>query len=245
MSRIEKSQKNDKVFLKIAEGSLRQPVPKGTSDAVEREWSAGGETGTAYEIVHNAIFGRITDVSFFDGEKDGRRFTNLNLTLDENEDGKFPKLGISVGSKYAQDIMKKLPNVSFSEEVRIRPYAFTPEGEDKEVVGVEITQRGSDDKFSKKVNNFFVKKEGEKWMAINGFPTRSKPWSEQSDGERKIYRIQVEDFLINYTKEHITPKVAQVEKDLNTLTPKTKEQEDRMNGIEYPTDDINPDDIPF
>lgn len=243
MSGIEKSIKNDKIFLKIAEGALRQPVPKGTPGAEERDWQAGGESGTAYELVHNAVFGRIVAVDFFEGEKNGKRFTTLNITLDADEDGKFPRLGVPVGSKYAQDIMKKLPNVNFLEEVRIRPFSFTPDGEDKEITGVEITHRGSDDKFSKKVENYFTKKDGEKWVQVNGFPIRSKPWSEQSEGERKIYRIQVEEFLINYTKENIIPKVAQVTTDLATTTPKTKEQEDRM--TDYPVEEIDPNDIPF
>ncbi len=216
MSGIETKRENNKIFLKIVEGSLRQETNENNPNAIKREWAVGGDKGTKFELVHEAAFGRITEVSFYDGESGGKRFQTLNISLDENDDGLIPVIGVPVGTKYAQDILKKLPNVKFGEEVRIRPYKFLPDGEDKEVVGVEITQRGSDDKFSKKVENFFVEpilKDGkETFVPSNGYPVRSKPWSEQNDAEREIYKIQVKQFLIDYTKEKIMPKVSKIEK---------------------------------
>jgi hypothetical protein len=245
MSGIEKETGSNKVFLKIIEGSLRQAVPAGTPDAVEREWQAGGKTGVSIELVHKAAFGHITEVSFYDGESDGRKFTTLNITLDENEDGKKPVIGVGIGTKYAQDLMKKLPSVDFKDEVRIRPFSYIPEGEDKNVTGVEILQRDGTGAFTKKVNNFFIKQEGEKWIPTNGFPVRPKPYEDQTEEEREIYKIQCRAFLMRVIKEKIAPKVALIENDRGFSTPKTYEQEERMKSPEEVAEGINLDDIPF
>lgn len=210
MSKIEKDTQNNNIYLKIIEGSLRQSVREGTPDAITREWQAGGNSGVSHEIVHKAAYGKITDIDFYEGEKDGRKFTSLNITLDENEEGKTPVITVSVGTKYAQDIMKKLPAINFEEEVRIRPFSFQPEGEDKNVVGVEITQRDRDGNFTKKIDNHFIVKKVvdgiERWLPVNGFPERTSPYNDQTDEEREIYKIQCRMFLIKNTKKLIADK---------------------------------------
>src|SRR5580704_9060198 len=104
---------SNKQYLSIVQGSLRQSVPEGTPEAVRREWEAGGDKGVKHEIVFKAITGRITNVYFYDGESGGRKFQNLNVVLDENEHGKQPVISVGVGTRYASDIMKKLPQVDF------------------------------------------------------------------------------------------------------------------------------------
>lgn len=204
MSRIESRQGTQKIFLKIVDGALRQKSAEGLMGAERREWQAGGQSGVSWEIPHVSVTGFIENISFFEGEKDGRRFSTLNIELDENEDGRVPVVTASVSTKYAQDIMKKLPNVDFAKEVRIRPFSFTPEGQEKETAGVEITQADSTGAFLRKVSSYFIDtvfKDGkEQYVPVNGYPTRSKPWSEQNDGERQIYRIESLQFLINFTK---------------------------------------------
>jgi hypothetical protein len=271
MSKIEQEKNNNDIYLKIIDGSLRQKSQEGMPEAVRREWMAGGKSGTAYEIVHPAAFGRIVDVSFYEGEHEGKKFKTLNVTLDENEDGKNPVISVGVGTKYAQDILKKLPSVNFDEEVRIRPFSFIPDGEEKAVTGVEITQRDRDEKFTKKCDNFFIKKEKvgneEKWLPANGFPARNKPFSEQNDEEKEIYRIQVRSFLVNYTTENIVPRFSKVERpkfetaeapraanidrpepiEVNPNSPWNKERPSgKVMGtdMDYP-DEINPEDIPL
>ena len=241
MSQIEKEKNNNNIYLKIIDGSLKQAVKPGTMGAEERTWQAGGKSGVAHEISSPAAFGKITNIAFYDGEYEGKKFKTLNITLDENEDGKTPVISASVGTKYAQDIMKKLPGINFDEEVRIRPYSYIPDGEEKNVVGVEITQRDRDGKFTEKVDNHFIKKtvvDGiERWIPTNGFPERTAPWSEQNDEEREIYKIQVRSFLIKST-EKIAQNFAEKPKS-DAFDEAFKEKP------AYPTDEINPDDIPF
>lgn len=205
MSTLERAQ-NDRAFYKIVDGALRRAVPAGTPGAEERVWQAGGKTGTAIELVYKAIFGAIRSVEFYEGEYEGKKFTNFQVSLDADDDGKTPIISIGSGTKYAFDLYHKLPNVDVTAEVRIRPFSFVPEGEDKAVTGIEIMQRDSAGNFTKSIPSFFFKKDGEKNVPINGFPTREKEYSEQTDEEREIYKIKRKGFLISFTKEKTVPK---------------------------------------
>ena len=237
MSKTETSSSN-KQYLSIVQGSLRQSVPEGTPEAVRREWEAGGDKGVKHEIVFKAITGLITDVNFFDGESNGRKFTNLNIVLDENESGKKPVISVGVGTRYASDILKKLPNVDFAQEVRIRPFAFTPEGEEKTVTGVEITQlSGRSGDFTQKVDSFFHAKNGVgKTIVKNGFPVPQGDTHDYTSDDWQLFYAQVRRFLVTYTKEHVSPKLA-------PKGPATH-ADTATRGIEYPAE-INPEDIPF
>ena len=233
MSKTETSSSN-KQYLSIVQGSLRQSVPEGTPEAVRREWEAGGDKGVKHEIVFKAITGIITDVNFYDGESNGRKFTNLNIVLDENESGKKPVVSVGVSTRYASDILKKLPGVDFTQEVRIRPYAFTPEGEEKTVTGVEITQKDRSGNFTRKVDSYFHSKAGDgKTLIKNGFPKPDGDTREYTSDDWQAFYVQVRRFLVNYTKEHICPKFEQ------KRAPAPPES-----GIEYPKDETpNEDDI--
>jgi hypothetical protein len=236
MSKTETSSSN-KQYLSIVQGSLRQSVPEGTPEAVRREWEAGGDKGVKHEIVFKAITGIITDVNFYDGESNGRKFTNLNIVLDENESGKKPVISVGVGTRYASDILKKLPNVNFNEEVRIRPYAFTPDGEDKTVTGVEITQKDRSGEFTRKVDSFFHAKAGDgKTIIKNGFPKPEGDTRDYTSDDWNVFYVQVRRFLVNYTKEHICTRFEKGQQS---------EKEAGASGIEYPKDEVTPDDIPF
>ena len=239
MSRAEQATSN-KSFFKIVEGSFRRSVPAGTPDAIERAWTAGGKTGTAIEVEYKHLFGFVRNVEFYEGEGDNGKYTNLNLVLDEDEEtGRIPVISVGVDTKYARDIMHKLPNIDLEKDVRIRPFSFVPEGEDKAVTGVEIMQRDSIDKFTKKVESFFFKKEGEKSVEVNGFPKREKPYDEQSKAEREISKILRNEFLANYTRENIIPKF-----NVSLRPPQSLEEQMERQG-NYPTEEIDPSEIPF
>lgn len=225
MSKIEKAT-NDKMYFKVVDGSFRRAVPAGTPGAVEREWTAGGKTGIAVEMEYKQLFGFIKNIEFYDGEYEGKKFTNLQLTLDEDEEtGKTPVISIGSGTKYAFDLYHKLPNVDFTKDVRIRPFSFIPEGEDKSLTGIEIMQRDNTDQFNKKISSYFFKKDGEKNVPVNGFPEREKPYDEQTEEEREIFKIKRKGFLIAYTKENIIPKLEKPSADVSPMPKSYEEQE--------------------
>lgn len=232
MSKGEKDQSN-RVYLSIVQGSLRQQVQEGNPDAVKRDWETGGEKGTKWEIPYKAWFGKITDITFYEGESSGRKFVNLNLVFDETEDGKTPVISTGLSTRYAQDILKKLPSIDFREEVRIRPFAFTPEGEDKNITGVEITQRDGAGNFTEKISSFFHKKNKEgKWESVNGYPLPEGDTSEYTSDDWQIYYKQCLRFLVQYAKQNICPKFQGPQP-----IPKSYEEEH--------ANDINPEDVPF
>jgi hypothetical protein len=205
MSKLEQNQ-TDRIYLSIVQGSLRQVVPEGTPDAVVRKWEAGGQTGIKHELVHRAITGKIVGVSFYEGETGGRKFQNINLSFDADEGKKTPVISTGTGTRYCRDILKKLPNIDFNEEVKIRPFAFTPEGEDKEVIGVEILQRDGRGEFAKKIQSYFHKKDGDKTISINGYPTPEGKTEDYTQEDWQIFGNQVKKFLVQYTREKICPK---------------------------------------
>lgn len=230
MSRVEKATNSDKIFYKIVEGSLRQKVNEGHPEAVRRDWQAGGESGTVWEIPSKSIIGRITDVSFYEGEKDGRKFTTLNIAFDANEDGMTPIVAVGIDTKYAQDILKKLPNVRLDEEVRLRPFSFMPEGEDRNVVGVEITHQDHMGNFTLKVKDFFY--DAEKRESKNGYPVPPKDKEEMTSKDWKRYFEDAHEYVIEYVKENIVPKFTK-EGRQNAALDNALEDEDPLKGIPF------------
>lgn len=202
MSSLEASSKNG-IYLKIVQGTLRQDVHEGTKDAIRREWEAAGRKGVKHELVYKSIIGKITGVSFYDGEYEGKKFQSINITLDENEEGKNPVISTGVETRYGQDLMKKLPSIDFDEEVKIMPYSFVPDGEEKEKTGVSILQRDGIGQWNTKIKNFFWDEKTEK--STNDFPEPEGKQDYDSD-DWKMYYTRVKKFLVNYTKANVCTK---------------------------------------
>lgn len=204
MATLEQDRGSNKIYFSIVGGKIKRAVPEGTAGAVMREWEAGGKKGVKWELEYPAIFGYIKDVSFFDGEGDGKKFSMLQITFDgdENEGGKQPVLSVGVKTRYANDLMMKFPNVNFEEEVRVRPFSFTPENEEKVVSGVEITKRGYSGNFDLKVEK--------KWTKENPI---IKPTDEElEDKDWESFFNRQNKALIKYTKENIIPKFLKEER---------------------------------
>jgi len=149
-----------------ADGKLHETVSKETEGAILREYKLkDGTEGSKWELLYKSIDATITNIQFDDTGDFGE---NLQITLSDGENEVI--LSESVATNFGTDIMKKLPNVDFSKEVGIQPYAF--EGNNGKLVkGVSIWQKldtGSD-----KIPNFFW--DDEKKEALHGFqlPLRS------------------------------------------------------------------------
>jgi hypothetical protein len=204
MSREEIREKQ--LYYTIVAGSFRVQVPQDSPDAVRRDWKSadGTKSGTKYERVVNALFGFISDIQFRDGDFGMQMF----VTLDENEDGEKPVIALATQSRECEDLMKKLPNINLSKEVRLRPFNF--EGsEGDEVRGMEVMQQDEEEKFKVKITNFF--RDVEKKVNINGYPNPDGETEEYSKDDWKIYFLSARKFLINYTKEKIAPKLMQTQ----------------------------------
>lgn len=185
------------VFYAVFDGSFRTKVPEGTPDALTRVNKNNKEV---HERMVPALFGFIENLEFEESDY-GKR---IKITLDANDDGAHPIISIGVESKDGRDFLRKLPSIDLTKEVRFMPYKFTPDDSDQERSGISITQRGENEKFDVKVENFFWDKEKTEYK--HGHP--SIDYDTAKESERKIYLIQRDEFLLDYAVKHVLPEFA-------------------------------------
>lgn len=215
----EQTRDNKNRYYTVIDGSFRVQVPQSHPEAVERQWETkDGKSGIKYEKHVQAVFGVVEGITITDGDF-GK---SLNIYLDPNEDGETPVISLSVDSRYGEDVLKKLPNLSQEKEYRFMPYAFVPEGKEKEVRGVSIASKDEDEKFTVKVENFFW--DGAK--NTNGYP---EPTEEDKEDWAFFYK-KANKFLVKYAQENVLPKF---------------EKEQNKSDFDYPEDPIDPKSIPF
>ncbi len=225
MSHAEPLQKKGDYYT-IHEGTFRLPTTESDREAVAREWKSpkGDRSGTKYERVFKAIFGKIENVEFKENQSsDGSKFRTVNIVMDENEDGERAIISLGADSRYANDFLSRLPSLDLTKEVRLMPYDFDTE-DGKHKTGISINQRDDNGEFTVKVQNFFSKQEGEKWISTNGYPT---PTAEDMEDWAFFYK-KVSKFLTSYAKENV----------LQSFSAKTV-------AVEYPSDEIDASQIPF
>ena len=164
----------------ISDGTIRVKTVETNPLAVRRDYELkDGTKGTKFELVYNELSGVINDVSFYDGDF-GKI---LHLTFFDD----MPIiLSMNVSSNYAEDIMKKLPNIDLSKIVIFRPYSF--EDDNKKLrKGITILQNNI------KIKSFF---HNEKNQPINGYPVLTKDIKEYDSDDWKIYFMQTRKFSV-------------------------------------------------
>lgn len=199
-------QKETKKFVSVlgSTGDFRMTVDEGTPGATKRQYeTSDGKKGEKWELAFSKIGGKIVDVEFFDGNF-GK---NLIITFDF-ENGEEP-VAVSLGTNtpYAEDVMKKIPNLDLNEWVVMSPYSFTADN-GKPMKGMTIMQGDT------KVQNFFVEVKEDKngkrtYKNLHGLP---EPTGDESDSnDWKLYFLQVNKFLVKYTEDNIVPQFANTE----------------------------------
>jgi hypothetical protein len=205
----------------ISDGSIRVKVEEGTPKAVRRDYETPkGEKGFKFELVYSSIDGIIVGINF--KETDFGDFIDIDIDC---KDSGIVCLGLGLETSFAQDIMKKLPNIDLSKEVRIAPYSMLKEN-GKSLKGITVYQDGN------KLKGFFYDEEAKK--NINGFPAIDES-KEYTKDDWKIYFINVKNFLKKYIEENIIPKIS---KEVKT---NTKEEE----PVIQINDDMSIDEIEF
>ena len=191
--------KDQKTYLRIlnSDGTIRTTVPEGTQGAVARVWEApDGSKGTKHELVFSRLSGLITDIKFVDGDY------GQNLVIEFTKGDGVVYLSLGVSSPFAEDMMKKLPNVDLKKEVIIAPYAFEDErGKTKK--GVTLYQDGTEPE--NKVGNFFQEWDNDKKQFIykNDYPKPKGDTSTYSSDKWKAYFLDCRIFLTEYTEKNI------------------------------------------
>ena len=206
-----------KIYLQIGYGKLRKKttVP---GEGVVKRFTKDGEETLAYE--YNFVEGLITNIYYKESKDYGNSF---EVTI---KDGKeVYNISFKENSRYCQDFLSKLPSIVLGEIVKITPYEMLGDN-GKLFRGVSIQQNGV------KLQNYFVKKEGEERKHLHGFP---KPAVDNlSEKQWKIYCIEMQDFLAQYTLNEIIPKLKEGHSEPN--------QESENVNNSKPEED---DEIPF
>lgn len=205
-------------YLSIISGSIRKQVSKGTDGAVIRKYeTSDGKTGEKYELIYSAITGKINDISFHDSE------FGKQMSIQIVDGGDVYNLQMSLNQAYAEDLMRKLPNVDLTKEVKLSPYDFLDDNSGKNRKGITVYQGDN------KIENYFW--DNEKREPKNGLPQPEGDKDTYDKDDWKMYYIKVRKFLEKYIQENVIPKLP------NQLESVTDDN--------YPKEDINPDDIPF
>lgn len=210
-----------------ADGKFHEVVSKDTEGAVLREYELrDGTKGSKWELLYRSVDNvHITNIKFEDSDFG----ENILLTLADGENEVI--WAENTSTNFGTDLMKKLPNVNFAEKLSIKPYSFKAEDTGKDKRGVNIFQKD-------KVFSFFYDPETK--TETNGFPVPQKPRDEMKTADWKIYFLNVQVFLSDYTKEHIVPK-------FDGVTPINPGDGPGAAGeaLQYPDEEINPEDVPF
>jgi hypothetical protein len=210
MSFIEQDRKKYATILS-SDGKVHVTSTENDSLAVKREYeNKDKQKAIKYERVYNGLKGMINNIEFYEG--DFGKMINVSIADDGDEENTI--LSMSLATNFADDFMKKLPNINLAEPITLIPYAFTADnGKDKK--GVTILQQGR-----KKILNFFYDPITK--VNINGFPTPEGDRKTYDKDMWKIYFMQCRKFLQNYIETNILPKlggVSQAEEADNAYTP--------------------------
>lgn len=214
----EQTRNNSYRYYYVIDGSFRTLVPKDHPEAVVRVWEKDGKTGEKPEKHVQALFGQVVGLDI----KSGDYGKVLNIYLDQNEDGETPVMSFGVETRYGDDMLKKVPHLKENTEYRFLPFSFTPEGKDKKKSGISVNTKDAEGNYTERVLSFFF--DGK--QNINGYPEAT----EEDKEDWAFYYKKANKFMVKYAEEHVLPK----------WSKSFAEQE-----AEYPTEDINPADIPF
>jgi len=228
-----KNTKFDGTYASIgADGSIRIPAQANEPGAVLREYElSDGTTGSKWEKIYTEISGKITGINFYDGDY-GKV---LNVILEDN-DGKY-SLSVSTQSNFAEDLMKKLPNIDLSSEVVIKPYSFDDKKTGKNRKGCSVIQGEN------KITNFFIKDlEDGKYEVANGYPPVPNQTMDKEDW--KIYFLHARKFLVSFIEQQIIPMVTPIDKVDAEVASMEADEEVPM-AEEPSEEEISVKDIPF
>jgi hypothetical protein len=184
----------------LSDGKIRIACQDSTPNAVKREWELkDGSKGTKYELVYDKIDGIIKNLFIYDGNF-GK---TLQITIDDIV------LCLNMKSNFADDFMRKLPNIDLEKTVEISPYSFeTKEGKTKK--GVSVIQNGE------KIKNFFYDEEAKK--AANGYPELPKGYKKFDSDDWSVHFIGCNKFLAEYMVANIVPKLPKMSDIDPTMT---------------------------
>lgn len=206
-------QNNDSAtYLTISNGKICRRVQQPTTTSVERITK---ENKTVNEEFYDCIVGRIVNIEVKD-HKDYGKF--WNVTIDDGEQKYILQFNYSSG--YASSFLKQLPNVDFSQVVKIVPKISEYEGKKKTTVFIN--------QFGAALKHYFTKDNP------NGLPPLEK---KKVKGKETWDDSEMMEFFENFVKEDILPKLKQ--------TGKFQVVAETVTADDIETEEENDGDLPF
>jgi hypothetical protein len=202
-------------YITILGGKFCQRVSEGTEGAVKRVNKIGN---TVYEKFHDSFTGKLTDIKV----KDGTYGKTWNFYFTDKKDTYI--LQLSYSNSFATAFLKMLPNIDLTKEMKISPSVKEVDGKNKS--SLFVNQDGQSIKHAYTMEN------------PNGMPDMEQV---EIKGEKVWDDTKRLVFLQKMVDTEILPKLTK----LNNVNPVDSTEEKKAEPIEYPEDDINPDDIPF
>lgn len=177
----------------LSDGFIRVKVEEGTEGAIERAYDTpSGESGTKFELVFAKLEGIIKRIGF--KETEFGKF--LEVDVQDSKDEKATCLSLNVENSFAQDLMKKIPNIRIGERLTLVPYSMDKKETGKTKRGITVYQD------NKKVQSFFYDPKTK--QNINGFPSVDEEKAKTYDKDDwKIYFLSVKKFLVKNTEENV------------------------------------------
>lgn len=213
--------KNAKVvFLRIADGKIRQKTDENNPKAEERYDDINGKY--MYELVYDSCEGYVRDIKTQTHEKYG---TSYNIILLDPSDGTRYSLQLSEESRYFQSMAMLLPNVDFKIPLLIKPFSF--KNENNANIGLSMEQNGV------KVENFFKDWDAENEVSTpkNGLEDFDFKEVKGDKEETKILQMKLRKFLKANLKGQIKRMLEVVEElpdeDLAQITKDAPEETEK------------------
>lgn len=170
----------------LSDGKFHQSVPDGTEGAITRTYEdRDGVEQSKTELVFDSVSGVITKIGFVDGEY------GKNLLIEIDNDG-IVQFGTS--SNFGEDIMKKIPNIDFSKEVKLVPFSFEDKGKTRK--GVTVYQGET------KIDSHYY--DAEKKESCNGIPETEGDIKKFDADDWKMYFMKVRKFLVSEVEKVIS-----------------------------------------
>ena len=177
-------------FMSIVGGKWAEKVPQGTEGAIERK---NKKDVMVYEKHYDDVSGIIKSM------KIEKKDFGKQLQIEIADVDEVYTLSIPVDSKFFDSFCSKIGCADLSRTLRIRPYSFTPKGEEHAKLGINIYQTDNDNAIvpesgivTGKLPYFFTKEKP------NGRPQPPKENSEMDEEDWKMYFMVVSKFNQQY-----------------------------------------------
>jgi len=227
---------NSRKYYKPKGSEFLERVESNTPGAVRIEYQLrDGTAGHYFACKKEYLRGVIESIYF----KEGNFGKSLMINLINGEEK--TAIQATVDTDYATTLMHLIPSLDLKKEVIFAPYDFiikvVQEGQKpKRIRGMSLKQ---DDE---KVKKFFFDSEARK--ALHGAPEFDGDTKDKADW--RLHFMKVNNFLVKYITANFATEQEETKGYGNRLDDfDNKVTQDVSPAQDEPSDDINPEDIPF